>query len=329
MGAEDYNRFLREEKSRVFESFLTSWKTKDQIQLLYEEGHSPSQLADLFDHEVGFEKICEQRSTFYGTKKSKEFFVFPKISKSVFAKRLASVVPYTKELHSVHLAKPQWWKIRFSHLNKSEDEVKEIAKSQLLRWQKNTCNKRKEHDSYNPIYTTKYWESLSEDPQNSLEKYKREISPRCVEFWLKKGFDLNEAKKRIGDVCRAGTHTALKSLNGNYVSKLEKRIYELLNDATVKQQLFLGKYSYDFYKKETKKIVEINGTYWHADPRVHLSLEEQLVHGTVQQIRDKDEQKISYAKSKGWDVLIVWELDYCKSPNDVIESIKGFLEKDE
>jgi G:T-mismatch repair DNA endonuclease (very short patch repair protein) len=54
-------------------------------------------------------------------------------------------------------------------------------------------------------------------------------------------------------------------------------------------------------------------------------LQQNLIHGTVQQIREKDEQKISYAKSKGWDVLIIWELDYCKSPNEVIESIRRFL----
>jgi very-short-patch-repair endonuclease len=101
-----------------------------------------------------------------------------------------------------------------------------------------------------------------------------------------------------------------------------------VDDASVGQQLFLGKYAYDLYKREVKKIVEINGTYWHADPRVYQDESKKLVHGTVQEIRLKDEQKISYAKSIGWDVLIVWEFDYCKSPNDVIESIIRFFKNE-
>jgi len=323
MGAEKYNKFLGEEKSRIFESFLATWKTKDQILEMYREGYSPSQLAKLYEYEVGFDELREQQSTFHG-KKSRSLLIFPAITAIIFAKRLTSIIPYSKEFHDIHLSKPQWWKIKFSHLDKSEDEVKELAKVQLLDWQKNTCKKRKESGVYSQIYTLDYWKD-SFDPQESIKQYKRRISPRCVEFWIKKGYDVNEAKKRVSDVCRSGAHATLKGLNGNCASKLEKRIYELVDDSNVEQQLFLGKYAYDLYKKETKKIVEINGTYWHADPRVYQDLQQNLIHGTVQQIREKDEQKISYANSKGWDVLIIWELDYCKSPNEVIESIRRFF----
>ena len=324
MGAEKYNKFLSDEKDRVFRKFLNLWKTEDQIVKLYKEGYSPSQLAKLYEYEVGFDELCEQRSIFHG-KKPRSFLIFPTITTSTFANRLTSIIPYLKEFHDIHLSKPQWWKIKFSHLDKNEDEVKELAKVQFLDWQKSTCEKRKKSGAYSPIYTIDYWKEKSDDPEKSIEKYKREISPRCIEFWIKKGYDINEAKKRVGDTCRPGAIKVLKNLNGKNVSKLEKRIYELINDDSVCQQLFLGKYAYDIYKKETKKIVEINGTYWHADQRVYQDLQQNLIHGTVQQIREKDEQKISYAKSKGWDVLIIWELDYCKSPNEVIESIRWFL----
>ena len=324
MGAEEYNKFLKEEKNRIFEKCLLSWKTKDQILFLYKEGYSPSQIAKLFQYEIGFKDICEHYSMFLG-KKPRTFRVFSSFSIEIFAKRLTSLIPYLKEFHNVHLSKPQWWKIRFAHLDKSEDEVKEIAKTQLLNWQKSTCKKRKQSGTYNPIYTTDYWKDLSDDPQKSIEQYKRSISPRCIEFWTKRGYNVDEAKKRVGDVCRSGAHATLKQLHGSCSSKLEKRIYELLDDVSISQQLFLGNYAYDLYKKEGKKIVEINGTYWHADSRVFLDENQRLIHGTVQDIRLKDEQKISYAKSKGWDVLVVWELDYCKSPNDVIESILRFF----
>lgn len=324
MGAEEYNKFLKEEKNRIFKECLFSWKTKEQILDLYKKGYSPLQVAKLFEHEIGFKNINKFYSTFHG-KKPRTFRVFSSFTTQIFARRLTSLIPYSKEFHDIHLSKPQWWKIRFSHLDKNENEVKEIAKTQLLNWQKSTCEKRKKAGVYNPIYTIDYWKNSSDEPEKSIEQYKRSISPRCIEFWIKKGYDFNEAKKRISDVCRSGALVTLKSLNGKCSSKLEKRIYELLNDESVSQQLFLGKYAYDIYKKEEKKIVEINGTYWHADSRVYPDENQKLIHGTVHEIRLKDEQKISYAKSKGWDVLVIWELDYCKSPNDVIESILRFF----
>jgi very-short-patch-repair endonuclease len=327
MGAEKYNKFLREEKSRIFNECLLRWKNKEQILTLYAEGYSPSQIANLFQHEVGFTQICKNLSIFTG-KDRKTFKVFPTISLSTFARRLNELVPYTSEFHEIHLSKPQWWKIRFSHLDKTENEVKELVKQQLLDWQKNTSQKRKDSGVYNPIYTVDYWKDLSEDPHKSIEKYKREISPRCVEFWTKKGYDINEAKKRVSSVCRTGAFASLKVLRGNHISKLEQRIYELLEDSSIEQQMFLGKYAYDICNRRNKKIVEINGTYWHADPRVYADTKTKFVHGTVEEIREKDAQKISYAKSRGWDVLVVWELDYCKSPNEVIKSILGFIKNE-
>jgi very-short-patch-repair endonuclease len=327
MGAEKYNKFLGEEKSRIFEKCLLEWKSKEQILKFYAEGYSPLQIAKLFQHEVGFDQICKNLSTFTG-KTQKTFKIFPTISLAIFARRLNETIPYTNEFHEIHLSKPQWWKIRFSHLDKTENEVKELAKQQLLNWQKSTSQKRKDSGVYSPIYTLDYWKNFSDDPQKSIEKYKREISPRCVEFWIKKGYDINEAKKRISSTCRTGALACLKSLDGNGISKLEQRIYELLEDSSLERQMFLGKYAYDICNRHNKKIVEINGTYWHADPRVYVDVRTKLVHGTVEEIRENDTQKISYATSRGWDVLVVWELDYCKSPNEVIKSILGFIKNE-
>jgi len=326
MGAEKYNAFLGEEKKKTFKDHLFKWKTEKQLLALYEEGYSPSQIAKLFEHQIGFAHLRESTSFFQG-RQSRSFRIFPEMNAKIFAKRLADLLPYSEDLHRIHLSKPQWWKIRCSHLDKSEDEVKEIASNQFLNWQKSTCEKRKKTGTYNPVYSLDYWKNSSSNPAESLEQYKREISPRCVEFWLKRGLDLNEAKKRIGDICRTGAHATLKSLNGKCSSVLESRIYSLLNDSSIDRQLFLGKYAYDFCKRSSKKIVEINGTYWHADPRIYQNLDTKLVHGTVQEIRENDERKISYAKSKGWEVLIIWELDYCKSPNEVVRSIMEFFKQ--
>jgi very-short-patch-repair endonuclease len=95
----------------------------------------------------------------------------------------------------------------------------------------------------------------------------------------------------------------------------------------LEQQIFIGPYSYDFGSRKLKKLVEINGTYWHADPRVYKADDLLIGQKKAYEIWAKDLEKISYAKNYGYDVLSVWELDFCKNPNLTLKLINNFLEK--
>lgn len=321
----DYNKFKNQQKNKLFSEKLFRWKTREEINLLYEEGYSPQQLAKLFNHEIGFSCFCNIQS-FYGETKN-VFTVFHRMSTSIFARRLKQNVPYSKSMLFFHLKQPQWWKIRFDHLDKTEDEVKLLAKTQLLNWQKDTCRKRKSSKAYTPQYTIDYWVDKSENPEKALLDYKNSISPKRIEFWIKKGFSSDDAKDKISIAARKGAIAACQSLRGRCVSKAEREIYSLLNasDNQIVHQKNLGIYCYDFAKISNKKIVEYNGTYWHADPRVYFDTDAQLLHGTVKEIREKDIEKANFVTSRGWKLLTVWELDYCKSRDSVIESILEFF----
>jgi G:T-mismatch repair DNA endonuclease (very short patch repair protein) len=86
-------------------------------------------------------------------------------------------------------------------------------------------------------------------------------------------------------------------------------------------------YVYDFCLPGNKKIIEVNGTYWHADPRVYN--ENDAVHDVLaKKIWNRDKKKLGYAKRAGYDVLVVWELDFCKSKQDTLNLIKAFLQQD-
>lgn len=97
------------------------------------------------------------------------------------------------------------------------------------------------------------------------------------------------------------------------------------------EQLHLGSYFIDFYDSKTKKAIEFNGTYWHADPSEYDSKEVMNFPGKkallAQQVWKKDQQRINellkYDKIK--DILIIWQKQYRNFPQETIQKCIQFL----
>lgn len=68
-------------------------------------------------------------------------------------------------------------------------------------------------------------------------------------------------------------------------------------------------YCYDFVDTLNKKCIEINGNYWHANPKIYspdwINPHKQI---TAQQIWNNDEKKYDIIKEqRGYELLIIWE----------------------
>ena len=83
----------------------------------------------------------------------------------------------------------------------------------------------------------------------------------------------------------------------------------------------------DFLYKN--KIIEFNGDLWHANPELYEANDilKIMENKTAQEIWDKDEARLNYLESQGYDVLIVWEKDYREDKNTVREQCLAFLHK--
>ncbi len=85
-------------------------------------------------------------------------------------------------------------------------------------------------------------------------------------------------------------------------------------------------YKYDFTVKTLKKIIEFNGDFWHCIPsKFKPDYYHKVKEMTAEEIWKFDEYKINLAKKHGYDVLIVWEHDWMKKPNEVLETCINFL----
>jgi hypothetical protein len=84
-------------------------------------------------------------------------------------------------------------------------------------------------------------------------------------------------------------------------------------------------YFYDFVDTTLKKCIEYNGDWIHCNPCVYS---EDYVHPYGYTAKEKwkfDEKKVDALEKKGYTVLIIWESDYLKDKELVIENTKKFL----
>ena len=79
---------------------------------------------------------------------------------------------------------------------------------------------------------------------------------------------------------------------------------------------------YDIADSNIMKIIEYNGDYWHCNPIVY---NESFLHThsglTAKEIWKKDYLKIQAAVDRGFNVRVVWESDFIKSPDIVVKEI--------
>lgn len=125
-------------------------------------------------------------------------------------------------------------------------------------------------------------------------------------------------------------------------SKVSQELFNLLNErrpsetyfyAELNKEYYLNNghnfYLYDFIDLSSKKIIEFNGDFWHANPEKY-KVEEKIkypneVERLVEDVWKSDEEKINFAKSKGFDVLVIWESEFNHDKEGTIQKCLEFL----
>lgn len=136
----------------------------------------------------------------------------------------------------------------------------------------------------------------------------------------------NASKEDIAKLINKASETRIK--NGIYSSSLETRFCRILNELniTYTRQFHLkhNKHPYDFFLCDSKIIIEINGNYWHANPKYYK--ENDIIKYPGKQILAKDiwERDSKYlheAEKQGYKVLIFWEDDFICNDDELKELV--------
>ena len=107
---------------------------------------------------------------------------------------------------------------------------------------------------------------------------------------------------------------------GRAYNRLEAKLAKLFEAAGVdyRWQFPLGPYVYDFLLPD-RLLVEVHGTYWHADPR---SYEGKALAPDQRRNQLHDLDKKLFAASRGYRLKVVWEADLVKrgvTPQDLLQ----------
>lgn len=190
---------------------------------------------------------------------------------------------------------------------------------------------------YNAKQTLEYWLKTGPNEmkaKENLENYKKSNSPKCVQFWTNKGLTEEEARTHISEKAVLGAlgclkvatkskieiavENILKEFNEEFETQFNLKIKNIKNS----QRKFL---IFDFYLPKRNLLLEVNGTYWHCDPRFYspsdiINLPENTC--TAQDIWQRDAFKLAEAKSQNYLCLTVWETEVKKT-----EELKTWMQQ--
>jgi hypothetical protein len=171
-------------------------------------------------------------------------------------------------------------------ITKSKDFV--VSKYGLEAWNIICRKKAQVHD---PVYVAnKFNITLDEAVEKIMLKYKfHGHSQRELEF-------VSRIENMIGPL----DHTSVKSPFGRWCA--EGRCY----------------FVYDI--KHGNCIIEFNGDYWHANPRIYRDTD--LIMGkSASSIWERDSLKLKNARDLGYNVMVIWENDYVNNSDKVVQEV--------
>jgi very-short-patch-repair endonuclease len=110
------------------------------------------------------------------------------------------------------------------------------------------------------------------------------------------------------------------SKNETWIEKIVRSILLSNNiDFYCQTHILLNTFKCDFLIKDTKKIIEVNGDYWHGYQKNFEDLDEK-----VKKSVSSYDKKVEYYKNNGYELLEVWEHEINNNLNEVVKKIINY-----
>lgn len=194
----------------------------------------------------------------------------------------------------------------------SQDEAEEILK------QRQATNKLE-------TYIKKYGEELGyEKFMERNKRWSENIEKRYKDGEFSKcpcsDFSLSSSKEMI--FCEKLIKLLNQYIDDTYkihINKKDDKQYVIFSDGR--------RYFYDFVVTgKTKRIIEFNGDFWHMNPKIYQPTDMNRVKNkSAQELWDYMEQKKRVAREQGFEIVEVWESDWKKDEQSVLEKCVNFI----
>ena len=111
-------------------------------------------------------------------------------------------------------------------------------------------------------------------------------------------------------------------------SKKEKKFLDSIISDESYHNVYINETGSIVDLKYGNKIIEFYGDYWHCnprDPRFPDDFYNKNLHMTAKEKREFDNNRISKLKDLGYEIKIIWEMDYDSNPDKTILECKEFI----
>jgi G:T-mismatch repair DNA endonuclease (very short patch repair protein) len=187
----------------------------------------------------------------------------------------------------------------------------------------------------------RYNKKLSDTSINKMSNTLKELYKDKQKHGRYKKINSQETKDKIGIANKYKTNgnkhylwgkklpseTIRKIFENKPMNKLETKVAEYLDKNKIEYtfQFFINNgdicKSYDFKLKNSNVILEIHGDYWHGGIGVTKHV------FNVDNNIENDKLKIELAKSKGYNVIVIWESEIKKDISIINKKINEYLYK--
>ena len=200
--------------------------------------------------------------------------------------------------------------------------------------EKTTEQERKERSPFcKEFYTSRNLDLEKRDKMYESINVKR-VPNTKLEYYLNKGFDEETAKALLSERQKTGYYGSHSKECTEFINTLLERINSTENyrfggyEFKLKSNITGKYYFYDFTDIRKKKIIEFNGDFWHAKNNLTEDELTKLHPVSKKSYKDMllyDNEKYKFAKKNGYTILVVWESEYKKEPEVVMQKCISFL----
>lgn len=110
-----------------------------------------------------------------------------------------------------------------------------------------------------------------------------------------------------------------------YVSKAQKDIYEILKDDGFELEQYIKEVgiTVDMVNFKTKTVIEYNGDFWHANPRLYQPDDYmEVLKMTAKEKWTKDRKRRFALRNCGFEVMVIWENEWKNDRERVFKKLK-------
>jgi G:T-mismatch repair DNA endonuclease (very short patch repair protein) len=239
------------------------------------------------------------------------------------------------------LNKEYWIKRGFTE----KESIIKISEFQKENKEKYNKRKKENPEKYKDILPTQlgYWLKKTKNNINEAKKLLKEHQTTfsleiCVEKYGEiEGLRIWEKRQQLwkDKVFNKDTYIGRGTsiLSNNIINNIKKYIKDELlyaeNEKFIYDSKYKRAYKYDLVKPNNKKIIEINGIFWHCKPTLYESSYVHPVRNkTAEEIWAYDKRKKYIANQYGYDVLVIWEDEWYNNKDLVLNRCLNFFKNE-